>query len=496
MAELRQRNTNVEIKYEVEPVVKLKRNVGLISGISFIVGSIIGSGIFISPKGVLTETGSVGLSLIVWVSSGVLSLLGALSYAELGTMIPKSGGEYPYFMEATFPVVAYLFSWTRTIVLQPSGVAIICMTFASYMTTFFDYCGSPAPPEKMIAALTILTICIINCYDTSGAAFVQVFFTAAKLLAIGIIIIGGFVKLGQGGDKELQDGFKGTTDSPSKIALSFYDAMWAYDGWNTLNYLTEELKDPYRNLPRANIIGVLLVTVVYLFTNISYLAVLGKEGLLASDAVAVDWGKEMLGSAYIIMPIAVLFSTFGAANGFCFSSSRMVYAAAREEHLPEVLSYVHVKRYTPLLSVTVTGIISILMVIPSDIGSLIDFFSFAAWMFYGLAVFCVVILRFRQPHADRPIKVFILIPIIFTLCSIYLVIAPIIQDPRLEFLWAFLFIVGGLLFYFPFVVFKLDKGCFDKVTMFIQLLCEVAPSPYIMEDLSGKTDNEREKRDN
>ncbi|XP_060601697.1 b(0,+)-type amino acid transporter 1-like [Ruditapes philippinarum] len=487
MTELRQRNTNTEIETDVEPVIRLKRNVGITSGISFIVGSIIGSGIFISPKGVLTETGSVGLSLIVWVSSGVLSLLGALSYAELGTMIPKSGGEYPYFMEATFPIVAYLFSWTRTIVLQPSGVAIICMTCASYITTFFEYCGSPAPPLKIIAVIVILTICIINCYDTSGAAFVQVFFTVAKLLAIGIIIIAGFVKLSKGGDKELWNGFEGTTDSPSKIALSFYDAMWAYDGWNTLNYLTEELKNPYRNLPKANVIGVLLVTIVYLLTNISYLAVLGKDGLLNSDAVAVDWGKEMLGDAYIIMPIAVVFSTFGAANGFCFSSARMVYAAAREDHLPEILSYVHVKRYTPMMSVMLTGFIAILMVIPSDVGSLIDFFSFAAWLFYGLAVFCVVILRFTKPNAERPIKVFILIPVIFTLCSIYLVIAPIIQEPSLEFLWAFLFIVGGLLFYFPFVVFKLDRGCFDKVTIFFQLLCEVAPSPYIADKESPGT---------
>ncbi|KAL4235159.1 b(0 +)-type amino acid transporter 1 [Mactra antiquata] len=482
---VRQRNgKNGDVEFEVEPVVKLKRNVGIISGTSFIVGSIIGSGIFISPKGVLTETGSVGLSLIVWGASGVLSLLGALSYAELGTLIPKSGAEYSYFLEATLPVIAYLFSWTRTIVLQPSGVAIICMTFASYMTTFFEYCGSPVPPEKLIAVLAIFTLCIINCYDTSWAAYVQVFFTAAKLIAIAIIVIGGFVKLGQGGHVELQDGFKGTTDSPSRIALSFYDAMWAYDGWNTLNFLTEELKDPFKNLPRANVFGVTLVTIVYILTNISYLAVLGADGLLASSAVAVDWGKEMLGSAYIIMPIAVLFSTFGAANGLCYSSGRMVYAAARECHLPEVLSFVHVKRYTPLPSVIVTCVIAVLMVIPADIGSLIDFFSFAAWLFYGMAVSCVLVLRIRRPDAHRPIKVFILIPIIFALCSIYLVLAPIIQDPRLEFLYAFLFIIGGLLFYIPFVVYKLDRGCFDKVTIFLQLACEIAPSPYVPDDLN------------
>lgn len=225
--------------------VKMKRNVNLLGGISFIVGSIIGSGIFISPKGVLTETKSVGLSLIVWAGSGILALLGALTYSELGTLIPKSGGEYAYYTEALIPIIAYLFVWTRTIVIQPSAVAIICMVFASYFMSFFDHCGTWGPIEKLVAIVAILTICFINCYDTKWASFVQVFFTAAKLGAVGIIIIGGFVSLGQGHTSSLKNSFEGTTDSPSRIALAFYDALWAYDGWNTLNYLTEELKNPY-----------------------------------------------------------------------------------------------------------------------------------------------------------------------------------------------------------------------------------------------------------
>lgn len=456
--------------------VKLKRNVGLVSGTSFIVGSVIGSGIFISPKGALEQTGSIGMSLSVWSLGGILALFGALSYAELGTLIPKSGGEYAYFHEAMSSVVAYLFSWTRTVVLQPSSIAIICMTFASYLTTFFDNCGSHPTLQKVIAVVAILTLSILNSYDASWASNVQIFFTASKVIAILIIIIGGFVHLAKGGSQEFQDSFSGTSNSPSDIALSFYSAMWAYDGWNTLNYLTEELKDPYRNLPRANTAGVLLVTCLYVLTNISYVSVLGSSGILESSAVAMDWGKKTLGSAFIIMPLAVVFSTFGAANGACYSSGRLVFAAARDGHLPEVLSFIHVKRCTPMPSIVLTCILSILMVIPSDISSLIDFFSFAAWMFYGLAVSCVIILRIRRPKDERPIKVFILIPIVFVLCSIYLVIAPIIQEPRIEFLYAFVFIVGSLVFYFPFVVFKLDRGCFDKVTTFIQLLCEVSPS--------------------
>ncbi|KAL3860500.1 hypothetical protein ACJMK2_010620 [Sinanodonta woodiana] len=462
--------------------VRLKRNVGFISGSSFIVGSIIGSGIFISPKGVLRETQSVGLSMVVWAAGGVLSLLGALTYAELGTLIPKSGAEYPYLLEAMHPIVAYLFAWTKVIVIQPSSLAIVCLTFAEYVATFMDYCGSPQSPIKLIAALVILTICIINCYDTSLASSVQVIFTGAKLLALGIVVVGGIVRMAQGHLSVLQTGFSGTTSSPSSVALGFYSAMWAYDGWNSLNNLTEELKNPFVNLPRANISGILLVTVIYILANISYFTVLTADELLESDAVAVDWGKRVLGVAWYIIPLSVLCSTFGAANGFCFAGSRVVYCAAREGHLPEVLSYVHCTRYTPVLSIIFTCGIATLMIIPSDTAGLIDFFSFAAWTFYALTGLALIILRFTRRNDHRPIKVFILIPVVFFLVSAFLVIAPIVQDPRIEILYALFFILGGLVLYFPFVCFKLDRGCFDCVTTFLQLVSESVPSPYIPDE--------------
>lgn len=172
----------------------------------------------------------------------------------------------------------------------------------------------------------------------------------------------------------------------------------------------------------------------------------------------------------------------GELNLSACRSNRLVYAAGRDGHLPEVLSYVHVKRLTPLPSIIFTCLIAIIMVIPGDIGSLINFFSFASWVFYGFSGFCVILMRFTRKNAERKIKVFILIPIVFTLISIYLVIGPIIDDPQIELLYAFIFIVGGLVFYFPLVVFKLDRGCFDHFTKFIQLVCEVGPSPYQPDD--------------
>ncbi|XP_052817307.1 b(0,+)-type amino acid transporter 1-like isoform X1 [Mya arenaria] len=458
----------------VETEVHLKKAVGLLSGVSLIVGTIIGSGIFISPKGVLDMTGSVGLSLVVWAGSGVLALLGSLCWSELGTLIQKSGGEWAYLMEAFGPIPAFLYAWVSVIVIRPSSIAIICLTFAEYVTSFFPYCGKPDIPPKIIAAAAIVTLMIVNSLSVKAAARVQVIFTFAKLSALGIIMVGGIVRLAQGHTSQFEDSFAGSTKSPSTIALAFYQALWAYDGWNNLNYVTEEIEKPEKNLPRANILGVVLVTVVYVLTNIGYLTAMTSQELLDSNAVAVLWGDRVLKSAAVILPIAVLFSTYGSANGTVFSGGRVVYVAGRAGHLPELLSYVHVRRLTPMPSIIFTCCIALIMIGISNIGTLVDFFSFTAWLFYGSTAGALLYMRYTKRDVKRIIKIPIVIPIIFLLCAIYLVVAPIVEDPQIQFLYAAIFVVGGLIFYFPLVHFKLIK--IDAITTYFQLFMEVSPS--------------------
>ncbi|KAL4234014.1 b(0 +)-type amino acid transporter 1 [Mactra antiquata] len=464
----------------IENEVELKKEVGLIGGISLIVGTIIGSGIFISPKGVLQMTGSVGLSLIVWAGSGVLAMLGSLCYSELGTLVKQSGGEYAYLNEAFGPIVAFLYAWNSIIVIRPSSIAIICLTFAEYVESFFPSCGTPQIPMKIVAAAAIVTLMIVNSLSVKAAARVQILFTAAKLIALGIIIVGGIVKMAQGSTSEFKDSFKGTTKSPSIIALAFYQALWAYDGWNNLNYVTEEIDKPEKNLPRANIIGVALVTVVYVLTNISYLTAMTSAELLKSSAVAVTWGDRVLGSAATILPVAVLFSTYGSANGTVFSGGRVVFVAGRAGHLPEFMSYIHVKLLTPMPSIIFTCSIALIMIGISNISTLVDFFSFTAWLFYGVTVASLLVMRFTKKNEKRVIKLPIVIPILFLLCAIYLVIAPIVEDPQIQFLYAAIFVVGGLVFYIPFVHFKILK--IDTITTWLQMFLEIAPSQHMPEN--------------
>ncbi|KAH9502677.1 b(0,+)-type amino acid transporter 1 [Bulinus truncatus] len=463
-----------------EEKMELKRELGLLGGVSFIVGCIVGSGIFVSPKGVLDGTGSVGLSLIVWAGSGLISLMGSLCYCELGTLIPKSGAEYSYLREAYGDYIGFLYVWVAIVLMRPASLAIMSLTFGTYFSTLFDICGPPENPAKIAAVVCLITIMLLNCYSTQLSARLQIVTTVAKVAALLVIIIGGIYRMAIGHTEVVSTGFDESTSDPSTIALSFYDALWAYDGWNNLNYVTEELKNPSKNLPRANIASILIVIIIYCLTNIGYLTAMTKEELLGSNAVAVLWGERVLVSAAIIMPLSVMVSTLGSTNATAFSGGRSTFAAARDGNFPEVLSFIHVKQLTPLTSMVFTLLIGIIFVLLGDISSLIDFFSFAAWVFYGLTFSAVVFFRWKRPNAERPYRVPIFIPVIMVIISVYLVIAPIIQDPRIEFLYAAIFIVGGTVFYVPFVHFKLQIPGFDYFTTFLQLIFEVVPpSKYV-----------------
>ncbi|XP_060109926.1 B(0,+)-type amino acid transporter 1 [Heteronotia binoei] len=466
------------IKSKKSKSMKLQKEVGLISGTCVIVGTVIGSGIFISPKSVLGNVGAVGPCLVIWAACGILAMLGALCFAELGTMITKSGGEYPYLMEAFGPIPAYLFSWTAFIVTKPSSFAIICLSFAKYASApFYPGCDPPIAVVKCLAVAAILIITLVNSLSVKLASYLQNFFTAAKMVIVVIIIVSGLVLLAKGNTQNLNNSFDGPPLSVGAISLAFYNGLWAYDGWNQLNYITEELKNPYRNLPLAIIIGIPLVTVCYTLINLSYFTVMTSTELLQSPAVAVTFGDRILYPASWVVPLFVAFSALGSANGTCFTSGRLIYVAGREGHMLKVLSYISVKRLTPAPAIILYGAIGIIYIIPGDIETLINYFSFATWIFYGLTVLGLIVMRFTRKELKRPIRVPIIIPIIVTLVSIMLVLAPIITAPELPYLYCALFILSGLIFYVVFVHFKFSwtQKISRLITMHFQLLLEVVP---------------------
>ncbi|XP_062923063.1 b(0,+)-type amino acid transporter 1 [Mobula hypostoma] len=470
--------TELEFKQNKPTNVALQKEVGLISGISLIVGTMIGSGIFISPTSVLENTGAVGPCLIIWAACGVLATIGALCYADLGTMIPQSGGEYSYLLEAFGPIPAFLYSWMSITVVKPSSFAIICLSFAQYAAApFYPGCDPPQIATKCLAAVAIILITLVNSLSVKLAYYLQNFLTAAKLLIVAVIIMAGIVLIAQGNTHNFKNSFDGAQTSFGSIGLAFYNGLWAYDGWNQLNFITEELKNPYRDLPLSIMIGIPLVTICYILVNVAYFAVMTPNELLQSPAVAVTFGNRVLTPVSWIVPLFVVFSTFGAANGSCFTASRLTLVTAREGHMVKLLSYINIRRLTPSPALMFNGFLAIIYIIPADIDILINYFSFASWIFYGLTVFSLIVMRFTRKSLKRPVKVPIIFPAIVTIISIYLVLAPIIGEPDWAYLYCALFIVGGLIFYILFVYFHFDwiHKIMRPITMHLQLLMEVGP---------------------
>ncbi|XP_068236765.1 Y+L amino acid transporter 2-like isoform X1 [Palaemon carinicauda] len=460
--------------------MRLKKELGLMDGVGIIVGIIIGSGIFVSPKGVLEYSGSVGVALVVWGVSGLLSMVGALCYAELGTMIPKSGGDYAYIHEAFGPLPAFLYLWVALVIIMPTGNTVIALTFANYiLQPLFANCDSPPDiPIRLIAAVVICVLTWVNCTNVKWATKVQDVFTASKILALVIIIGAGVYHLATGNVENYRKPFEGTNMDVAAFATAFYQGLFSFAGWNYLNFVVEELQDPYRNLPRAIMISLPLVTIIYFLTNLAYFAVLTRTEMLASNAVAVSFGNRMLGVMSWTMPFFVVCSTFGSLNGGIFASSRLFFVGARQGHLPQILSLINKDNYTPVPSLIFLGFMTVFMLISSDVAVLINYISFSESAFILTSIAALLWLRYKEPDRHRPIKVWIGFPILFFVICLFLVVLPIIQRP-IELGVAILVISVGVPIYYVCIHREKKPACLENfmnnVTRTTQILCRGLP---------------------
>uniref|UniRef100_A0A671TNA2 Solute carrier family 7 member 10a n=1 Tax=Sparus aurata TaxID=8175 RepID=A0A671TNA2_SPAAU len=396
-------------------------------------GNIIGSGIFISPKGVLEHAGSVGLSLIVWVCGGGICALGSLCYAELGVTIPKSGGDYSYVTEIFGGLVGFLLLWSAVLIMYPTTLAVIALTFSNYvLQPAFQNCLPPFIATRLLATICILFLTWVNCSSVRWATRIQDVFTVGKLLALVLIIVVGLVQIFRGHYDALRPStaFEFSEDpSVGQIALAFLQASFAYSGWNFLNYVTEEVVEPRKNLPRAIYVSIPLVTLVYTMTNIAYFSSMTPEELLASNAVAVTFGEKLLGMFSWVMPISVALSTFGGINGYLFTSSRLCFSGAREGHLPYFLAMIHLKNCTPIPALLLCCVATIVILCIGETHNLINYVSFINYLSYGVTIAGLLYLRKKRPNLARPIKVNMLVPISYLIFWVVLLGFSLYSEP-------------------------------------------------------------------
>ncbi|XP_043213281.1 large neutral amino acids transporter small subunit 1-like [Amphibalanus amphitrite] len=408
------------------------KKVTLMNGVTLIVGCIIGSGIFVSPTGVLANAGSVGVALILWGVCGVISTLGALCYAELGCCIPRSGGDYSYILEIFGPLPAFLRLWVGLVVIRPSLSAIVALTFGEYaVKRIYPDCPVPGSLTKLLAAICISILTFVNCMSVRWAMRIQDVFTAAKLSALVAIILVGLAYIGMGHSEHLQPAtaFEGEV-TVGGTALALYSGLFAYAGWNFLNFVTEELQNPYRNLPRAIGMAMPIVTLVYVAANVAYFSVVSPKEMLASPAVAVSFGDKTFGVMAWCVPVFVALSTFGSVNGIIFTSSRLFFVGAQEGQLPALLSFVHTERGTPVPALlTLYGLSLVMVALGDNVFQLIDYVSFVLWSMVGGAVAGQLWWRYKKPDLIRPIKFNITIPIVFFCVCVFLVAVPLIVQP-------------------------------------------------------------------
>ncbi|KAK9517627.1 hypothetical protein VZT92_022980 [Zoarces viviparus] len=460
--------------------VGLGKKVTLLRGISIIVGTIIGAGIFISPKGILKHSGSVGMSLIVWIACGVLSLFGALCYAELGTCIKKSGGHYTYILEAFGPQMAFIRLWADLIAIRPAAMAVISLAFGQYiLEPLFMPCAIPPMAVKLATAIGITSVMYLNSMSVTWTARIQILLTFSKLLAISIIIVPGMYQLFKGETKNFENAFELSNVKLSGMPLAFYSGMYAYAGWFYLNFLTEEVDNPERTLPLAISISMAIVTFCYVLTNVAYYTVMSADELLASEAVAVTFAEKLMGKFSIVVPVFVALSCFGSMNGGLFALSRMFFVASREGQLPEVLSMIHVRMHTPLAAVLILYPMTILQVFVGDIYSLLNFMSFLRWLFIGVVVLGLIYLRYTKPDLPRPFKVPLFIPVVFCLTCFFMVFLSLYSDPVNTGI-GFAISLTGIPAYYIFIYFshrpKWLQRALDSFNKTLQIILVVVPA--------------------
>ncbi|KAF6736670.1 Cystine/glutamate transporter [Oryzias melastigma] len=463
---------------KAEDAVCLRREIGLLPAVSFIIGTVVGSGIFIAPKGVLMNSGSVGLSLLVWALCGVLSLFGALCYAELGTTFTKSGGHYIYLLETLGPLPAFLRLWVEFLFIRPAVASYVSLAFGRYVVEpFFAPCAAPEGLIKLVSILGVTFVVAVNCWSVNMASRTQVTLTFIKMFALVLIIIPGVIALFKGRTENFQNGFEVDLITLDRLPLAFYNGLYAYGGWFYLNFITEEVINPNRNIPLAIICSMVTVTIFYVLVNVAYYTMMTPGELLLSDAVAVTFANRALQGLASTIPILVALSCLGALNGGFFGSPRMLFVGAREGHWPPIFSMIHIRRRTPLPAVLLLYPLVVFMLITGEIYQLINFASFSRWFFIALATLGMLIHRYRFPLLPRPFKVPLIIAVTFTVVCFFIVGLSLYSDPWNTGRSCALTLTGVPVYYLTVHRFRLPhrwRNAFNKCCRKLQILLEVA----------------------
>ena len=410
---------------------ELPRAIGNLGSIAIVVGTIIGSGIFLVPHNVALQVGSVSSVILVWVVGGALALAGSLSLAELGAATPEAGGIYIYLRDAYGMLAAFLYGWAALLVMESGGIATLAVAFGIYSSTFFPL--SPLE-RKLVASAVIAVLTLVNIAGVKHASVVQTLFTVAKLTGVAIIV--GFALFAHHVTPIAPaPGYVSPHTTPSSFGVALIGVLWAYHGWHHLAHVAGEVKNPSQVLPRSFLAGALIVIFVYLSANFAYLHVLSLP-VMAQDAyqrvamrtMEILWGPR--GAAFVSG--LILCSIFGAANGDVLGGARAYFAMARDRVMFAAVGRIHPRFKTPYVALLIQGVWAIVLAATGTFEQLYTYVVFTAWIFYAAAAMAVVILRRKRPQLARPYRVWAypVLPVAFAVAALIIVINALARSPR------------------------------------------------------------------
>jgi len=413
-------------------MTKLARVLGLRDLTLLTIGSVIGSGIFLVPGEVLKQAGGqIGPAMLVWFAGGALSLLGALTYAELSAENPKAGGIYVHLRECFGPLPAFLFGWTLFFAMNGGTVATLAVAFSTMLSAIV-----PLTPgtQKIVSIAMIAVLTIVNIKGTRTSADLQNWTTGIKVGAILVMSV-ALLALGHGYSNSSASVWPGAFSGSlvSGFGLAMIGVLWAYEGWQYPTFNAGEVINPGRNFPRAFLVGTVTLIAIYLIANFAYIAALGPEGVINSTSVAAESLTVIINpTAAKLIAITILISVFSAANSNVLSCPRVYYAMANDGLFFRKLAEVHPRFSTPAFAIAAGSVWAMILAAAGSFTELLTYVVFSGWIFYGLCAATIFVYRKRYPERERPYKVpgYPWTPLLFIIAAFVLVANTLFNNLR------------------------------------------------------------------
>jgi APA family basic amino acid/polyamine antiporter len=414
------------VENKVEREHELPRRLGILDATTIVVGIVIGSGIFLLPNLIARNLPSSAAILSAWIISGVLSFFGALAYAELGAMMPATGGQYVYLREAYGPMCAFVSGWTFMLAVLSGGSAWLAVTFSIYARYFIAL--SPAL-SKLLSIALIAVLSAVNYVGVREGAWVQRTFTYLKIAALLVLIGAAF------SSPHTAAAVAPSATHPLSLAhfgVAMVACLMAYNGWSYVSFVAGEVRDPQRNLLRSLAIGMGAVAALYVLANVAYLKVLTVQYIALTERVGADLAMRTMGSiGGTFVSATVLLSIVGAVNGCILTAARLPFAQARDGLFFATFGKVHPRFQTPASAILWGGIWTTLLILTGSYETLYSYSIVAAWIFYTLSVGAVLVLRRRLPHVARPYRMwgYPVTPLLFVAVSVWFVVNAFVTQP-------------------------------------------------------------------